>query len=279
MEALTWYQGAWLRGNPPIMGPMTQSVWLGSLVFDGARAVDGLTPDLDRHCDRVIDSARALGLEPHLTSGEIQELALEAVGRFPREVALYIRPMFWAEGGWVAPDPATTCFCLTLFPVPLPPPTGFTACMSTYVRPAPHSAPTDAKAAALYAQAGRTLADARRRGFDNAVVCDLLGNVAEFATANLFLVRHGRVATPVPNGCFLDGITRQRVIALLRADGIPVDERTIRPEELGAAEEIFATGNWGKVQGVRRFENRDMPPGPITRRAGELYWAFARQCG
>jgi branched-chain amino acid aminotransferase len=107
------------------------------------------------------------------------------------------------------------------------------------------------------------------------VVLDADDNVAEFLTANLFLTKDGVAITPVHNGCFLNGITRQRVIQLLRDDGIKVEERTVKPQELDTADEIFSTGNYGKVMQVTRYENRDMQPGPIGRRARELYWQFA----
>ena len=140
-------------------------------------------------------------------------------------------------------------------------------------------APTDAKAACLYPNAGRALREAMDKGFDNAVLCDPIGNVAELATANLFTVKDGVAHTPVPNGTFLNGITRQRVIGLLRDDGIEVRERTITVPELADADEIFSTGNHGKVQPITRYEDHDMQTGPIAKRARELYWRFAHEKG
>jgi branched-chain amino acid aminotransferase len=115
-----------------------------------------------------------------------------------------------------------------------------------------------------------------KRGFNNGVVLDPLGNVAETCSSNLFIARDGVVATPVPNGSFLAGITRFRTIKLLRSAGITVEERTIRPAELEEADEIFTTGNAGKVQPVSRYEDRDLQPGPIAARAHDFYMAFAR---
>ena len=88
-------------------------------------------------------------------------------------------------------------------------------------------------------------------------------------------MRDGVAITPVPNGSFLNGITRQRLIGLLREDGIEVQERTVETAELDAADEIFNSGNYGKVQPVIRYEDRQLQPGPIYHRARELYWAFA----
>ena len=277
MDTLTYAHDEWIEGNPPLFNARTHATWLSSVVFDGARAFEGVTPDLDLHCARLVRSAHAFGLKPTHTADEIFALALEGVSRFPDDAELYIRPMFWAEDGWVDPDPESTRFAIVMYHSPLPPSTGVTACLSTRRRPAPDMAPTDAKAACLYPNAGRALREAADRGFDNAILCDPIGNIAEFATANLFTVSNGAVYTPIPNGTFLNGITRQRVIGLLRDNGYDVHERTITIADLETADEIFSTGNHGKVQPVTRFEQRDMQPGPISKHARELYWAFARQ--
>ena len=275
MASWTYIDGKWLPGNPPILGPMSHAMWLASLVFDGARAFEGTVPDLDRHCARVVQSARNLGLGPMLSCGEVEEIAREGVTLFPPGSALYIRPMFWAEEGFIQGDPESTRFALSVYELPMPPATGFTATLSPFRRPSLECAPTNAKAACLYPNSGRAIAEAGRRGFGNAVMLDLMGHVAEFATANIFFAKDGVVHTPVPNGSFLNGITRQRVIKLLRGTGVEVVERTIAPAELSEADEIFSTGNFGKVQFVTKLDQRRFEPGKIGRRARELYWEFA----
>ena len=277
MQAITFIDGGWKDGNAPVMGATDHGLWLGSVVFDGARAFDGATPDLDRHCARLIASAHALGLGPMLSAGEVMDIALDGVAKFPPGAELYIRPLlFAAEGkGHLIPNPASTRFALTIFPAPLPPPTGFSACLSHFRRPGPEFSPTDAKAPCHYPNGARAVAEAMAKGFDNAVMLDPIGHVAELATANLFLAKDGVAATPAVNGTFLNGITRQRVIALLRAAGMAVEERAIHPEELASADELFATGNWAKVVPVTRYDGRALQPGPIFRRAREAYWDFA----
>ncbi|HYG89518.1 MAG TPA: branched-chain amino acid aminotransferase [Azospirillum sp.] len=274
-SALTYVKGEWLEGNPALIGPMSHAMWLASLVFDGARAFEGVAPDLDQHCARSVRSAHAMGLAPMLTAGEIEELCWDGIRRFPKETALYIRPMFWAESGFVAPDPDSTQFALSIYEAPMPPASGFTACLSTRRRPTPASAPTEAKAACLYPNAGLALKEAGQRGFDNAIMLDPIGNVAEFATANLFIAKDGVVHTPIPNGTFLNGITRQRVIGLLREAGVTVVERTLTFPEVLTADEVFSTGNYAKVVPVIRVEDRDFRPGPFGQQARALYWEFA----
>ena len=124
--------------------------------------------------------------------------------------------------------------------------TGFTACLSSKRRPLPGTAPTDAKASALYPNAGLALREAQAREFDNAILLDPLGNVAEFATANLFIVKDGAAHTPVCNGTFLNGITRQRVVRLL---AMPVCRSMSAPSHGGEvldADEVFSTGNYSR---------------------------------
>jgi branched-chain amino acid aminotransferase len=106
-------------------------------------------------------------------------------------------------------------------------------------------------------------------------MCDMLGNVAELGTANIFMAKDGVVFTPAANGTFLSGITRARVIALLRDAGATIVEATLRYSDFQSADEIFSTGNFTKVSPVTRIEDRDLQPGPFYRKARELYWQFA----
>ena len=275
IKAWHFYEGDWLAGNPPMLGPMTHGTWMASVVFDGARAFEGVTPDLDLHCQRLVDSARAFGLNPLLSAGELLEIAQDGISRFPKSSALYLRPTLWAEDGFVMPVPDSTRFCFTLFESPLPSAEGFSVGLSPFARPLPSMAPTDAKASCLYPNSSRALREAGERGFDNCVMLDGLGNVAELATSNLWIGKDGAAHTPVANGCFLAGITRRRVANLLEGAGIPVHERTLTWAEVLDADEVFSTGNYGKVLPITRVEGRDFQPGPIYTRARELYWDYA----
>jgi branched-chain amino acid aminotransferase len=137
--------------------------------------------------------------------------------------------------------------------------------------------PIDANAGCLYPNNARALIEARSRGFDNCLLCDMLGNVAELATVNVFMAKYGLVLTPIANGSFLNDVTRQRVLQLLRSDGTDVREATLQYADFDLAGEIFVVGNYGKVTLVRHIENREMQPGSFYRRARKLYWDFAHQ--
>lgn len=273
--AWTWYRGEWLKGNPMIMGPMTHAPWLGSVVFDGGRAFEGVAPDLDLHCQRIVRSAGSFGLKVLKKAGEIEEITRDGIAQFPKGAELYLRPMFWAADGFVDVDPETTEFSVSVYDSPLPKPAGFSITLSPFRRPGLEFAPTDAKAACHYPNSARVMRDAKARGFQNGVMLDALGNVAELATANIWMVKDWVAHTPIPNGTFLNGITRQRVIKLLRKAGVTVHERAIRWEDFLDADEVFSTGNYGKVVPVTRIENRDLQPGPVMQKARDLYWEFA----
>jgi branched-chain amino acid aminotransferase len=276
----TYFDGAWREGNVPIMGPRTHAAWLGSTVFDGARAFEGMVPDLELHCARINHSATEFHLAPTVSVERWISLVKEGLSRFAENAALYIRPMYWAEhgiGGGVRFDPDSTQWCLCIYESPMPEPKGSAITLSPFRRPTPDSAPLSAKASCLYPNNGRALLEAHARGFDNCVLCDALGNVAELANANIFMARDGVVYTPVPNGTFLDGITRRRVASLLRGDGVEVVERSLSFSDFEQADEIFSTGNYLKVYPMIRIEDRPLAPGPLYRRARELYWDYARR--
>jgi branched-chain amino acid aminotransferase len=278
--SLTWtyLDGDWFEGNKPILGPRSHAMWLGSSVFDGARAFEGITPDLERHCARVNASARTMGLEPNVDVETMLGLVRDGLKKFPKDAAIYIRPMYWAEqGGYLSipADPASTRFLLTMYDTPMPPPTGLSITLSPYRRPTVESMPTDAKTGCLYPNNGRAITEARARGFDNALVRDMLGNVVETATSNVFIVKDGVVLTPAPNRSFLAGITRDRVIGLLRESGAEVAETVLTIEDFLDADEIFSSGNYAKVVPITRIEDRVLQPGPLHAKARKLYWEWA----
>jgi branched-chain amino acid aminotransferase len=274
----TFYEGNWHEGNIPIMGVRSHAVWLCSSVFDGARAFEGVAPDLDLHCARVNASATAMHLKPAVPAETWIGLTRDGIKRFDKDAPLYIRPMYWAERSGpllVAPDPESTQWCLALYEAPMRKPEGFSVTLSPYRKPSLECMPTDAKAGCLYPNNARALIEAHSRGFGNCVVLDQLGNVAELATANIFIGKDGVVFTPAPNGTFLNGITRQRVIKLLREANVSVVETMLRYSDVQNADEIFSSGNYSKVIPVNRIDDRSLQPGPLYRKARELYWEYA----
>lgn len=275
----TWFKGRWHDGDVPVICAADHGAWLGTTVFDGARHFEGVTPDLVAHCARVNRSAEALMITPTVTADTMVDIVREGLSACPQDRAVYIRPMYWAlEGGdlGIVPLPGATGFAICLEEIPMAPPEAATTLTTTrFRRPVLEDAVVNAKAGCLYPNNARMLAEARAKGYGNALVADALGNVAESATANVFMVRDGVVFTPIANGTFLAGITRSRHIANLRADGVEVHEAVLTFDDFRKADEVFLSGNMMKVTPVTRFDDTDYQHGPITRRVRELYWDWA----
>lgn len=279
----TYFNGSWHQGDIPIMSAADHGAWLGSGVFDGARMVNGLTPDLDLHCARVNRSAEALMLTPTVRTADMVAIIQEGLKSYDAGAAIYIRPMYWGIDGdptAIVPMPEKTGFAICLEEVPFAAPEATTTLTTTrFRRPVMEDAVVNAKAGCLYPNNARMLREANAKGFGNALVADAVGNVAETATANVFLVRDGVVMTPIPNGTFLAGITRARHIGNLRADGVEVVEGIISFDDVRAADEVFLSGNMSKVTPVSAFDDRQYQIGPVTRRVREMYWDWASRQG
>lgn len=279
----TYFNGQWHDGDVPIMRAADHGAWLGSTVFDGARYVNGMAPDLEAHCARVNRSAEALMITPTVATQEMVGLIREGLAAYPRAAAVYIRPMYWGIDGdptAIVPSPDSTGFAICLEEIPMPPEGATTTLTRTrFRRPVLESAVVNAKAGCLYPNNARMLAEARAKGFGNALVADAMGNVAETATANVFMVKHGVVFTPIPNGTFLAGITRARHIVNLRADGVEVREAVLSFEDFHNADEVFLTGNMSKITPVSAFDGTNYNVGPIAERARALYWDWAATAG
>ena len=275
----TFFEGAWHDGDLPVMRAADHGIWQGSSVFDGARRFEGVTPDLDRHCARVNRSAEALMLRPTVAPEAMVETIREGLDGFAPGEAVYVRPMYWGiHAGPLGVDPSgeETGFAIALETVPMARPEATTTLTTTrFRRPVLEDAVVDAKAGCLYPNNARMLVEARRKGFGNALVADAMGNVAETATANVFIVRDGEVLTPIANGTFLAGITRSRHMANLAADGVAVREAVLSFEDVRAADEVFMSGNFAKVTPVTAFDDRSYQIGPVTRRVREMYWDWA----
>ena len=276
----TYFNGAWHDGDKYILRAADHGAWLGSSVFDGARFFEGATPDLLLHCERVNNSARAMMLDPTVTPEEMVGIIKEGLSSFDRATSVYIRPMYWALDGsesLVLPKENSTAFSICLEQIPMAAAiASATLSRTKFRRPVLEDNVVNAKAGCLYPNNARMLAEARSKGFTNALVADAAGNVAETATANIFMVRDGEVLTPIPNGTFLAGITRARHIQNLREYGKKVSEAVLRFEDFEDADEVFMTGNMTKIMPVTAFEDKNYQIGSVAKLARELYWDWSR---
>ncbi|MDQ2092134.1 branched-chain amino acid aminotransferase [Marimonas arenosa] len=281
----TYFNGTWHDGNPVVMRAADHGAWLGTTVFDGARWFDGLAPDLDAHCARVNRSAESLMLTPTTSTEDMVEIIREGLEMFDKSEAVYIRPMYWGIDGdlslsAIAPGGEETGFAICLEAVPMARATATTTLTRTrFRRPVLEDAVVNAKAGCLYPNNARMIKEARAKGFGNALVADAVGNVAETATANVFMVKDGEIFTPIANGTFLAGITRARHIMNLAAEGMKVHETVLGFEDFHDADEVFLSGNMAKVTPVTAFDDTQYQVGPVTRRVRELYWDWAASNG
>lgn len=275
----TYFDGAWHDSDVPVMRAGDHGAWLGTTVFDGARYFEGMAPDLLAHLERVNRSAEALMLRPTMSAADMFEITWEGLRRYPKDAAVYIRPMYWGITGGalgIVPSDADTGFAICLEEMPMAAADASTTLTTTrFCRPVLESSVVNAKAGCLYPNNARMIAEANAKGYANALVADALGNVAESASANVFIVKDGEVFTPIANGTFLSGITRARHITNLRADGVTVHEAVLSFDDVRAADEVFLSGNAYKVTPVTEFDGTKYPHGPMTKRARALYWDWA----
>ncbi len=276
----TYFNGSWHDGDKYILRAADHGAWLGSSVFDGARFFEGVTPDLLLHCERVNNSAKAMMLDPVVRPEEMVEIIKEGLNSFDKSTSVYIRPMYWALDGaesLVLPKENSTTFSICLEQIPMAAATASATLSRTkFRRPVLEDNVVNAKAGCLYPNNARMLAEARSKGFTNALVADAAGNVAETATANIFMVKDGEVLTPIPNGTFLAGITRARHIQNLREYGKKVSETVLTFRDFEEADEVFMTGNMTKIMPVTAFEDKNYQVGSIAKLARELYWDWSR---
>lgn len=275
----TFFNGAWHDEDVAIMRAADHGSWVGTTVFDGARFFDGRAPDLEAHCARVNRSAEALMITPTMDPADIVAAVRDGLKAYETSDAVYIRPMYWALDGdasGIVPEAGATGFAICLEAIPMADQNASTTLGRTqFRRPVLEDNVVNAKAGCLYPNNARMLAEVRKRGFGNALVADAMGNVAESATANVFMVKDGTVFTPIPNGTFLAGITRSRHITNLRNDGTDVVETVLSFADFADADEVFLSGNMMKVTPVTAFEDTQYQIGPVTRRVREMYWDWA----
>lgn len=279
----TYYDGAWHDGDRMVINAADHGAWLGTTVFDGARLFDGLSPDLEKHCARINRSAEALMITPTVSTEDMVAMVREGLASYARNQPVYIRPMYWALAGdelGIVPRAGATGFAISLEEIPMAPPEAATTLTRTrFRRPVLEDNVVNAKAGCLYPNNARMMVEARAKGFGNALVADAIGNVAETASANVFMVKDGEVFTPVPNGTFLAGITRERHMINMRADGMQVHEAVLSFDDFHDADEVFLSGNMMKVTPVAAFDDTVYEVGananPVTRRLREMYWDWA----
>ena len=254
-DGFIWYDGRLIPWRDAKLHVLTHGLHYASCVFEGERVYSGKVFRLEDHNERLRNSARILGFEVPAGMDDLATATYELISA-NNIVDGYVRPIAWRGPEQMGVSAQATKIHLALaaweWPAYFSPEArarGIRMKWANWARPAPHTAPTDAKAAGLYMICTLSKHMAEGEGFDDALMLDWRGQLAEGTGANIFLVINGELHTPTPD-CFLNGITRKTVISLAHKRGIKVVERAIMPDELAKAQEVFLTGSAAEVTPV-----------------------------
>jgi branched-chain amino acid aminotransferase len=251
-DGFIWFDGEmrpWRQANVHIL---THALHYASAVFEGARCYGGETFKLSEHSQRLIDSAALMGFPLPWSRDAIDQAVRDTLAANGLKNA-YVRPIAWrgseqmgVSAQLTKPHLAVAVWEWGAYFGEEALRKGLRLDIAKWRRPAPYTAPTKAKAAGLYMICTMSKHEAEAKGYNDALMFDWRGQVAEATGANVFFLKDGVLHTPTPD-CFLDGITRRTVIGLARARGIEVEERAIWPEELEHFEQAFLTGSAAEV--------------------------------
>ena len=269
-DGVIWYDGALVPWRDARLHLLSHALHYASCVFEGERVYGGQVFKLTEHSQRLIDSGRELGFEVPMTVEEINRATIETVKANGIEDG-YVRPLAWRGSEQMGVSAQNTRIHVAVATWTWPQYfsaeaklKGIRMQMSEWCRPDPRTAPTKSKAAGLYMICTLSKHKAEAAGYDDALMLDWRGRIAEGTGANIFLVIDGRIHTPVPD-CILDGITRRTVIGLAQQAGYEVIERPIMPEELARADEVFLTGTAVEVTPVREIGEYSFTPGTVCK--------------
>lgn len=280
-EGKIWYDGKLVEWKDAKVHVLSHGLHYGSCVFEGERVYNGEVFKLHEHNVRLHKSAELLGFEIPYSLDELRDATLEVV-KAQGIVNGYIRPVAWRGSEMMAIAAQATKIHVAIAAWEWPSyfkkdaqEHGLKLRTSEWRRPAPNTAPTASKAAGLYMICTLSKHSAEKAGFDDALMLDYKGRVAEATGANIFLVQNGELHTPTPE-CILNGITRLTIIDLAKEAGIKVVEREIQPEEFAKTQEVFLTGSAAEVTPVGKIDDHTFTVGPVTKRLREDYHNLVR---
>jgi branched-chain amino acid aminotransferase len=264
-----WMDGDFTPWRDAKVHVLTHGLHYASAVFEGERMYGGVIFKLAEHTARLFDSAAILDFEIPFTQAEINAASIEVCARNGLSDS-YVRPIAWRGSETIGVSAQDTRIHVAIaawdwpsYFKPEEKARGIALTWAKYKRPSPETAPTASKAAGLYMICTISKHAAEREGFADAMMLDYRGYVAEATGANVFFVQDGVLHTPTPD-CFLNGLTRQSVIAIAREKGLEIVERHIRPEELARFSECFIVGSAAEVTPVSRIGDDVFTPGDIS---------------
>ena len=276
-----WYNGALVPWRDSKLHVLSHGLHYASCVFEGERVYNGEVFKLREHTERLINSGKELGFTIPYSLDELEQATRDTVASQGYADA-YVRPVAWRGSEMMGVSAQETKINVAIavweWPSYFSPEArmrGIRLCTSKWRRPAPDTAPVHAKAAGLYMICTLSKHEAEAQGYDDALMLDYRGQIAESTGANIFLIQDGKIHTPTPD-CFLDGITRRTVIGIAKKHGYEVIERPIMPEELADTSEIYVTGTAAEVTPVGEIDDYKFEVGTITRTLLADYDALVR---
>jgi branched-chain amino acid aminotransferase len=275
-DGFIWYNGKMLDWRDAKVHVLNHGLHYASCVFEGERVYNGTIFKLNEHSERLHRSAELLSFKVPYSVDELNRVCKEVVAK-NNVVNGYVRPFAWRGSEMMAISAQQTKIHVAVAAWSWPSyfskeakERGLRLQISKWARPAPNTAPTASKAAGLYMICTISKHAAEQAGYEDALMLDYRGLIAEATGANVFLVMNGELHTPTPD-CFLNGITRLTVIDLAKKRGIKVVERHIKPEELANAQEVFLTGSAAEITPIGSVDEYKFTVGPVTKQLSQDY--------
>ena len=276
-----WYNGKLVPWRDAKVHVLNHGLHYASSVFEGERVYNGKIFKLTEHTERLKKSAETLGFEIPYSVDEINNFTKEVIKQQGIKDG-YVRPVSWLGSEHMKIYKKGNSVHLAIAAWEWPAyfseesyKTGINICWSDWKRPAPDTAPTSAKAAGLYMICTITKRKAEESGYDDAMMLDYRGYIAEATGANFFMVLNNEIHTPIAD-CFLDGITRRTVIGLAKELGYKVIERRIKPLDLHDATEAFLTGTAAEITPIGTIGEYKFIPGEVTEKIKNAYHKLVR---
>jgi branched-chain amino acid aminotransferase len=280
-DGFIWLNGKLVAWRDAKVHVLTHALHYASAVFEGERAYSGHVFKSREHSERLINSGKILGFQVPYTAEQLDRAKAETM-KANNLTDCYVRPIAWRGsemmGVSAQASKINVAVCTWPWPSYFSPELrekGIRMTMAKWQRPAPNTAPTAAKATGLYMICTLSKHAAEAEGYQDALMLDWRGQIAEATGANVFLVINGEIHTPKPD-CFLDGITRRTVMDLARQRQYRIHERAIMPDELGKAQEVFLTGTAAEVTPVGEIAQYKFKPGEITKNLMDDYSKLVR---
>lgn len=280
-DGFIWFDGKMVPWREAKVHFLSHVLHYGSGVFEGIRSYGGNIFKLNEHSQRLLEGCKIMDMKVPYSLEEVNNACLEIL-KVNKISDGYLRPLVWrgSEQMGVSAQQAKIHLAVAAWEWPNyfgaeAREKGIRLKTARWRRPAPDNAPVHVKASGLYMICTLSKHEAEAAGFNDSLMLDYRGRVAELTGANFFMIKNGEISTPEPD-CFLNGITRRTVMDLAKKNGIKVHERAIMPEELKSIDECFATGTAAEVTPIGGIDDMVYKVGPVTRLLREEYEKLVR---